>query len=205
MPDELQSLLDRIHNEGIKKTEEEKNAIILQAKHDAAEIIKNAKQEAFEVLKTSRIEASKNESKAKETIRQAARDITILLEKELMNRLTHCIKAATERALDAKLIGQIIIKMVEYYKEQHSDIDLSLELVLSQQEDENLIKSAITSLSEDIKSNPIIFKDSNITSGFRLGFTGNDLFFDFTDDTITELICNYIGTKLTAILKGDKQ
>jgi len=204
MPDELQSLLDRIHNEGIKKTEEEKNTIISQAKHEAAEIIKNAKQEAFDIVKASRAEASKNESKAKETIRQAARDITILLEKELMNRLTHCIKMATGKALDVDLITEIIKKMVEFYKKQHSDADLSLELILSQQENEYLIKSALTSLSEDLKSNPVIFKDTNISSGFRLGFTGNDLFFDFTDDTITELICNYVGAKLASILKGGK-
>ena len=46
MAEELQSLLEKIQNDGIKKAEAERDAIIAQAQAEAADIIKAAEEKA---------------------------------------------------------------------------------------------------------------------------------------------------------------
>jgi hypothetical protein len=38
----------------------------------------------------------------------------------------------------------------------------------------------------------------------KIGFKGSDVFFDFSDDAISDLICQFIGPKLTAMLNPEK-
>ena len=73
MAEELQGLLDRIHQEGIKKADDEKNTIIQAAKTQAEEIVNAAKQEAAEIRKQSETDAANNEARGKSAVSQAAR------------------------------------------------------------------------------------------------------------------------------------
>jgi hypothetical protein len=48
-----------------------------------------------------------------------------------------------------------------------------------------------------------VFGESGIRSGFEVGFKGGEVYFDFTEDAVTELVADYIGPRLAAILKGE--
>ena len=40
------------------------------------------------------------------------------------------------------------------------------------------------------------------SAGLKIGFQGGDVFFDFSDDALAEIICEFVGPKLAAVLKG---
>jgi V/A-type H+/Na+-transporting ATPase subunit E len=202
MPQELQGLLDRIHKEGIEKTENEKVEILKKAKEEAKAILKTAKTEAKALIKIAKEDAKKNEKKSTSTILQASRDIIISLETELRERLNLCVNNLAKEALTPKLMGEIIKKMTTAYSED-SHKDLSMELIFSTKDLAEMTKLARTNLFEDLKNKPQILVGHNFTTGVKIGFKGENVFFDFSDNTITNIVSDYVGPRLAAILNGE--
>ena len=87
MAEELQNLLDKIHNEGIKKAEAERDAMLADARKQAEELVRKAREEADAVRKQAELDREALEKRAESAIRQAARDIILALKEELKRRL----------------------------------------------------------------------------------------------------------------------
>ena len=77
MAEDIQSLLDRINAEGVARAEEESGKIIADAKAQAEKIIADAKTQAEVLVKEGADKAAVSEMRAKEAIKQAARDTSI--------------------------------------------------------------------------------------------------------------------------------
>lgn len=204
MSQELQGLLDRIQKEGVEQAQKQKDEIISQAKSNAESIIQRTNMEAENILKTAKEEVKKIEERSKSTIQQAARDIAISLETELLKRLKKCVKSAVSESMTTSLMTEVIKKMVEAYSKSSSE-DIKLDLILAQKDINTLTESLKTSLIKDLKTQPQIIKGSDFSSGLKIGFNGSDVFLDFSDSTITDLICDYVSPRLSAILKGDSK
>ena len=58
------------------------------------------------------------------------------------------------------------------------------------------------SLLADLKANPVIRINADAASGLQIGFKDSDVFLDFTDEALCDVICAYVGPKLAAALKG---
>jgi V/A-type H+-transporting ATPase subunit E len=204
MSHELQGLLDRIQREGIEQSEQQKEEIISEAKKNAEAIIQRNNMEAEAIIKTANEEVKKIEERSKATIKQAARDIAISLETELLNRLKRCIKDAVGAAMTQELISDIIKKMVEAYIKKENE-DISLQVILSQKDIDELNDSIKISLAGSFKNKPEILKGNDFSAGVKISFNGSDVFFDFSDATITDIICEYVGPRLTSMIKGESK
>jgi len=203
MAEELQGLLDRIHTEGIQKAENDQKKLIANAKKEAAEIINKAKLEAEAIIKRANNKALKDEERAKASIKQAARDINIALKIELLTRLNACVKDITTNAMTPEVMSDIINIMAKFYIKSTDKQDVSLELIFSPKDLEKMTDHLKVNLKENLKNDPTIFKGHDFAGGLKIGFKGNDVFFDFTDDAITDIICEYIGPRLSTIIKED--
>jgi len=58
------------------------------------------------------------------------------------------------------------------------------------------------SLAKDLREKPDLSLAHDFGHGFKIGFKGEDVFLDFSDDAITEMICQYIGPKLARLVSG---
>lgn len=200
MSEELQGLLDKINKEGIAKAEEQQNEIISKANKEAEKIIKNAKAKADEIIKKSENEANKNQERANATIKQAARDIIIELNTSLQSRMEECVKDLVADAMTPELMGDIIKKMAEEYIKGSKDTT-SLKLIFPQKTLNETVDRLKKTFSESFKEKPEIFAGYDFAAGLKVGFKGSDVFFDFSDEALTEMICEYIGPRLAAVLK----
>lgn len=202
MAEELQSLLERIHEKGVKKAEDEKNKIIAEAKAEAKKIIDSAKDKAETLGRKAEEEAALTESRAKEAIRQAARDIVISLKTELLERLKNTVKNCIGEAMTPELMKQILLKMVEDYIRKNPSSEAGLEVILFNNDLKNMEKLFKGSLVEELKVKPELSLGHDSGAGLKIGFKENNIFFDFSDDAISDLICSYIGPKLAAIIES---
>jgi V/A-type H+/Na+-transporting ATPase subunit E len=200
MAEELQGLLDRINEEGIKKAESEKANIVNAAKQEADNIIKRAKIEAEQIIKKSNESASKNEERAKATIQQAARDIIIELNLSLQKRMHNCVKDLVTDAMTPKLMGDIISKLSDQYIKT-SGKEAALNLVFPQKNLNDIVDRLKKTLINSFKETPEIFPGHDFTAGMKVGIKGSDVYLDFSDEALTEMICEYIGPRLTSALK----
>ena len=109
MAEELQGLLERIQEEGVKKADSEKERIITEAKSDAEKILADAKKKSEKIIKKSEEDAKRNEERAASTVRQAARDIILALNDELQTRLTNVVKECIGEAMTPEIMGKLIL------------------------------------------------------------------------------------------------
>jgi len=111
MAEELQGLLERLHNETVKKADEESNKIISSAKAEAEKIISQAKVDAELQKKRADEDAISSEARAKSAIQQAARDIILALKSSLNQRLGNLVKGSIAQAMTPDFMGKIILEM----------------------------------------------------------------------------------------------
>lgn len=202
MAEELQGLLDRIQTEGIEKAEAEKATILGNAKAEAAKIIEKAKEEAATIVKKANEEAEISVNKGNAAIRQAARDVLIALRADIEARLKALVTENIGQAMTPDVMGKIILEMVKAYREKNPTGDATVELLLPQSEAGQMAELLKGSLLANLRANPVIRINADAASGLQIGFKDSDVFLDFTDEALSDVICAYVGPKLAAALKG---
>ena len=196
MAQELQGLLDRIQQDGLKKADSAKEQILTEAKAEAERIRLQARNDADALLKKAQDDAAGIQARAQAAIQQAARDIILTFKEDLKNRLTRLVKGAAAETLTPAFLGQILLAIAK-----SQSADTKLEVLVSSQDLDKLTELVRSSLTAELQKAPTISLGQDIGAGLKLNFNGNDVYFDFTDDAITELICNYIGPRLAALLE----
>lgn len=202
MAEELQGLLDRIQNEGIAKAEAEKTKIVDDAKAEAAKIVAAAKAEAASIVKKANEEAEISVAKGNDAIKQAARDVLIALRADIEARLKVLVSESVGDAMTPETMSRIILEMVKAYSVRNPSGDATVELLLAQKDADTMTALFKGSLLAQLKANPVIRISSGVSAGLQIGFKGTDVFLDFSDEALADVICAYVGPKLAAALKG---
>ena len=201
MAEDLQGLLNKIHTDGIQKAEEEKAAIIADAKKEAAKIIADAKAQAETDSEKAKAFAAAEQDKAFKAIQQASRDAVIALKADLLAKLNAVARDCAAKAMTPGLMGQIILEMAKASRQNPSS-DAGIELLLPQKEQgevESVLKSALLA---DLKANPKINLTNEFGAGLQISFADNEVFFDFSDEALADILCKFVGPKLAAVIKG---
>lgn len=205
MAEELQNLLDKIHNEGIKKAEAERDAMLADARKQTEELVCKAREEADAVRKQAELDREALEKRAESAIRQAARDIILALKEELKRRLAAIVKNNVDGALTpefmAKLIGEIV-SGVKRDPERASGA--AINIMVAPAHLTELEKALRASLAADLAASTELFPNQAAGHGFKISTSGNQVFFDFSDAALTEMISAYAGSRVGAII-GEKQ
>ncbi len=202
MSEELQGLLNRIQEEGVKKADDEKAQIIANAQKEADSIIEKAKSEAEKIIKNAELDANKSEERAKSAIQQSSRDIVLSLRKSLENRLSKVVANSLGDAMTPELMGKILLIMVDNYCKNNPNTDPDIEVLLTENDMDTMQALFNGALLKDLKTNPEISLGHDFAAGIKVGFKGDDIFFDFSDDAIADIICKFIGPKLSEMLKS---
>ncbi len=205
MAEELQSLLEKINEEGVRKAEEARNKIISEAKAEAEKIVSDAGAKAETIIRTANESAETVKSRGEAAVRQAVRDITIALQQELLNRLRTVVKMSAGEAMTPDLMGKIILEMAKNYSAKGAGSEASMEIVLSQKDRDSMEAMLKTSLADSLRKTPVITLGQNFTSGLKISFKDNDVFFDFSDEAISEIICAYVGPRLASIINSENK
>ncbi len=195
MAEDLQGLLDRIQNDGIKKAEMERDSILADAKAQAEKIVADAKAQAEKIVADAKTQAQDDEKRAAKNIRQAARDTLNTFKADLLARLQRVTKDMAGQAMTPALMADIIRTMAAAYAQKS---DAGLEVLLPEKDAAALEAGLKAALLNNIK----VEAASGFSAGLKIGFNGSDEYLDFSDEALTDVICEFVGPKLAAILKG---
>lgn len=171
------------------------------AKKEAAKIIADAKAQAETDSEKAKAFAAAEQDKAFKAIQQASRDAVIALKADLLAKLNAVARDCAAKAMTPDLMGQIILEMVKAYRQNPSS-DAGIELLLPQKEQgevEGVLKSALLA---DLKANPKINLTNEFGAGLQISFADNEVFFDFSDEALADILCKFVGPKLAAVIKG---
>ncbi|MGN0848121.1 MAG: hypothetical protein ACI4OV_00345 [Victivallaceae bacterium] len=202
MAEDLQSLLAKIQEQGLDKANAERAAIIKKAEQEAAEITAKAKAAADAMRRAAEEECASLTKRAESAVKQAARDIVLKLNVELKERLNAILQENTANAMTPELMGRIINEMAAAYIKDGKQ-EAKLEVLVSPKSLEEMNAALKGSLKDSFVKQPTLFADMELGGGLKVSVSGNDVFYDFSDDAITDIVAAYIGPRLAAIVKAE--
>lgn len=198
MAEDLQGLLNKIQTEGLQKAEAEKNRIIQDAQAQAEKLVADAQAQADTIRKKAEEDAKASEEKARVTIQQAARDILIALKADLLKRLREVVKECSCEAMKPEVMADLVIQMAKAFA---SKGDEGVEILLASKNFDKVSEQLKGSLLKNLKSSPVISVGQNFSGGLQIGFKGQDVFLDFSDEALADVICDFVGPKIAAAIK----
>ena len=205
MAEDLQGLLKKIEEDGVKKVEAERETVLAKASEEAAKTVADAQAEADKLIADAKAESDKLQRAGEENLRQASRDVLIALEKEINAQLGQLAKAAAGQALSAEVMADIVKIMVQGNAQQGNEATSIEALAPADKLEalEGLIRAALgQQLEGGIQLRPI----TGVDAGLKVSLSGGSIYHDFTDEAIAEMISAYVNPRILAILKsGDAE
>jgi V/A-type H+-transporting ATPase subunit E len=195
MSEELQGLLNRIQEEGIAKADKERSTILAAAKAEAAKITTEARRAAEDIIRQAREDADNTVERGKIALGQAARDILIQLRNEMTARMTKVVKNNMGEVMTPEFMTGIISEMTAQYLRSAPGADLKLEVMVAPGDLARMQALLANSVGASFKGQPKVLESRDIESGLQVSVKDGDVFFDFSDEALTEVICGYAGPR----------
>ena len=199
MAEEIQSLIEKIQQDGIKVAEEKAKVIEDQAKKQADLIQENARIQAERLLSEAKDNLAKMEQSQKALLTQAGRDLMLTLKKEINAMLERLILQEIQGSITpevmADILGQIIKEQAKLGKED-------IIVTLKKADLDKLEKNFLARLKEEAKKGIILKPSEDVRTGFLISFDNAKSHFDFSDQALSEYIGTYLKPKLAELLKN---
>lgn len=194
---QLKELIEKIKSEGVKTAEEQSAEIIREAEKKAAEIVAKAESDAAAMRERIKNEAAQFEASGKEALRQAGRDLIIATRKSLEKLFSKVLEDEVSAALDSELLGKIIVKVVENWKDDLSDVTV----LLPEDQIKDLEKALRSKTADAIKKGMEINPVKGIKSGFRISVKNGSVYYDFTAQGISGILSELLNPQIALILQ----
>jgi len=185
MSEVIQPLLDRIHSEGLKKAEADREKLLSQAQAKADQILADAEAQATAIREEADRDAEAAKARGTTALEQAARDVLLRLRTEIARQL----KLASQKAASATLsssdvVANIITDLVKAHTESgrvtveaHPELAEHLKNALPA-----LLRDAGASAEAEVIMNP------KTQSGFTLRLGDSAEGIDLTEAAVAEWI-----------------
>jgi V/A-type H+-transporting ATPase subunit E len=188
MAEELKHLIEQIQKEGVEKAGKQADTIISQAKEKAAKIVADAEEKAYELLLKSKNEAEAFAERSSKTLEQAARDLLITVGQG-------CEKVISEvlgKEVNSALSGDLLHKMVGRVIEQGGG---GIELSVNAKDKVALATYCAEQVRKSGKEIELV-SDSEILSGFKVGFKNKSVYLDYTGEAISSALAAFLRPEL---------
>lgn len=196
----LESLIAKIKRDGVEEAKRAYEDTIQEAKSEAEAIIEEAKAQAKKIEEQARAAADKLKSNSQDSLRQASRDIVLTVKQEIISLFDRILKGKAGEALSAEFMAELIAKMIDKWKAPEG---AAWEVLVSKSDKEKVEKALKASLRKKAEFKVEIKASRAVDKGFRVGIKGDDLHYDFTDQSILEALKEFLNPSLAAILDAN--
>lgn len=191
----LDSLIEKIRKDGIEEAKNSAEQIIKEANQKAARIIEDAGKEAQRAVSEGKTKVEQFRATAEADLKQSVRNAELLL-KEKFNRLFDAVfKREVGEKFSSDFMKEIILKIVETWARGEEK-----DLILSETDKKNLEAVLFSGIKTDLKKGITLKVGADVTSGFRVSLKGSEVYYDFSDTAIADLLKSLINPNLKAIL-----
>jgi V/A-type H+-transporting ATPase subunit E len=197
---QLNSLIEKIKQDGIKQASQKSEEIIKQAEEGKKDIIRQAKEQAERIMKQAEAQAAKLKDNSHKAVTQAVRDAGLSLKQEIKKLFDNILKKEIQRTFSDDFIRELIIRIVETLPKGR---EAGIEISLSQQEKTRLEDLILSGLKKE-SAHGITFKvNPNIDKGFYIGIKDEGFHYDFTDQAILEILKEYLRPFIVKIIEEE--
>lgn len=193
----LENLIEKIKKEGVEEARKEAEAIRQKANEDASKIIENARKEAENILKKAEKETAQLQKNAEASIRQAARDVSLLVKEQIIKLFESLLKKNISQRLSPEFMKELIGKIVDKWSPEET----SLEITINEKDRKKLEELLLNETKKELQKGIVIKVNNMIESGFHIRAKGEDAYYDFSEDSIAEALKTFLNPSVSAILE----
>ncbi|MDD5455783.1 MAG: hypothetical protein PHV30_01985 [Candidatus Margulisbacteria bacterium] len=194
---QLQSLIDKIKADGVQEAEKQAQEIILTAREDADKIIRDAESRKILLIEEAQSQAIKLKETGEEALKQTARDIILNLKDNLIKMFDVVLNKQIAEQLTPSVMKDMILKIAEHF--QNKGV-IDMEVVLNSKDKDALEKLLYQEVKKDLSKGLTIKVSDKFQHGFRIGKKGNNSYYDFTAESLTEIFKDFVNPKISKIL-----
>lgn len=199
--DKLQQLTEKLYQEGLSKGRQEGEALLAEAKKQAAGIVEEAKTQAEAILAQARKDAADYKTKVESDLKMASSQALQATKKDIEDMVVSKIAdTQVSKALSAPdFIKGIITEVARKFNAEEA---VDLELVLPEslkKELEPFVKNELASL---LKGGVDATFSKKVSGGFTIGPKDGGYFISLTDDTFKSLVGEYLRPVTKQLLFG---
>jgi V/A-type H+-transporting ATPase subunit E len=195
---QLQELIDRIKKDGIESASEEASQIKAQAEGEAARLVEAARKEAADIAARGKADAERSEKAGVAALEQASRNLVLAFKGEIETLLARIVAARVEASYGEDALKAIIPELVKNWASTGAD---SLDLILSEASLGKLRSYFNGELAAEISKGVELKSDRNLGAGFHIANKDGSAYYDFSAESVAELLSAYLNPRLSEILK----
>jgi V/A-type H+-transporting ATPase subunit E len=201
MAEDLQSLIDRIQQDGLAKAEGETQRMVAAAQEQAAKLIQDAEAQA-----KARVERADRDSqifveRGNKALEQAARDVILSVHQAVSETLDRLVLRTVGEVLTLDVIKQMMVKVVEAYCARQGDCT-GVDLLVAPSDQKKIVEFFLQEFRSAIDKGVEIHVDSGLGSGFRVSIEGTQVHHDFTPKEIAAALSKMLRPRLAEIVKA---
>jgi V/A-type H+-transporting ATPase subunit E len=195
---QLQELIDKIKKDGIEAASEEAAKLKREAEQEAAKIVAAARKEADDIVSKGKADAERSEKAGKAALEQASRNLVLAFKGEIEVLLEKIVSQSVSSAYGPDTLKAILPELFKAWVSKGSTA--SLDLLLSVESLEKLKSWAGGALSAELKKGVELKSDRNLGKGFRIANKDGSAYYDFSAESVAELLSAYLNPHLAEIL-----
>jgi len=194
---QLQELIDKIKKDGIESASGESARIISEADAEAVRIIAVAQKEAADIVSRGKADAERSEKAGVVALEQASRNLVLAFKGEIQTLLDKLIVKETASAFSEETFKAALPEILKAWASKGGSLDLLLP--------EEILKKIQSWFNEklitEIKKGVELKSDRNLGAGFRIANRDGSAYYDFSAESVAQLISAYLNPRLAEILK----
>jgi len=193
----LENLIEKLRQEGVEEARKESGRIQKEAKKKADNIVKDAEKKAEEIVAAAEKKAESFKSNSEIVVAQAVRDGVLLFKNKINSLFDSVFSQSVSDAMDAVFLKEMILKLVEAW-----GADKEFDVAVAKKDQKELEKVLFTGLGKKLKESVTISPDPDIEAGFRISKKGDELYYDFSDESIGDVLRKFLTPKINEIMEG---
>ncbi len=201
MQNKLQELTDKLYNEGLSRGRQEGEELLAKAKGQADEMVAKAQAEAAQIIAAAQKQADEIRTKVASDVKMASSQSLAATKKDIETLIvSKMTDEAVKKALTSEEFVKELIKTVAEKFTTEGPVELALVLPESLRKD---MESFVTKeLGKMLGAGVEASFSKKISGGFRIGPKDGGYFISFTEETFSELICEYLRPATKKLLFG---
>jgi V/A-type H+-transporting ATPase subunit E len=194
---QLQELIEKIKKDGIESASAEALRLKSRAEDEAKGIVASAKKEAASIIAKAKANAGRTEKAGIAAVGQASRNLVLTFKTEIQNLLDTIIARETTASYDEKTLKTVFPDLIKNWAVKGED----LAVILSEGDRKSLESFFTDKLASELKKGLELKSDRNLSAGFRIANKDGSAYYDFSAESVAELLSAYLNPRLAETLK----
>ncbi len=203
MEQKLQSLLDKIKQEGVEKGQEVANSLINDAEQKAEQIIADAERRAAEIRKQAEQDADELKRNVSSELQLSAEQTVSALKQRITGLVTaQATQQPTQEAFqDKDFLKKVIQSLIDHWK----DSGQGTALYLSPDREKELYEYFSSRAQESMQQGLTVKPGSKLSEGFRIGPADGSYVVSFTEEDFQAFFADFLRPRTKELLYGAGQ